>query len=265
MYKLISVLMVMAFMFQQSDRILARSKVLGKDVQYEADGVVLKGYLAYDTNVKMKSPGVLVVHEWWGLNDYARMRARMLASLGYTALALDMYGEGKQAAHPADAIKFSSEIMKNFETAKIRFNAAMDYLKGQPTVDPDRIGAIGYCFGGTTVLELARSGADVKGVASFHGTLDTPNPADAKNIKGSVLILQGADDPYVPIAQRTAFQDEMEKGGVDWQMNIYGHAVHSFTNPASGNDKPKGLAYNMKADKRSWEAMKLFFKEIFAR
>ena len=149
----------------------AKPMVEGKDVQYSADGVVLKGYLAYDKNVKGKRPGVLVVHEWWGLNDYARKRANMLAEMGYVALAVDMYGDGKQAMHPDDAGKFSSELMKNFDVAKARFMAALEFLKAQPAVDPDRIAAIGYCFGGGVVLNMARQGVDLKGVASFHGGL----------------------------------------------------------------------------------------------
>ena len=149
----------------------AKPDIEGKTVQYTVDGVVMKGYLAYDKNITGRRPGVLVVHEWWGLNDYARMRARMLAEMGYTALAVDMYGDGKQAMHPEDAGKFSSELMKNFDVAKARFMAALDFLKGQPTVDPGRIAAIGYCFGGGIVLNMARQGVDLRGVASFHGSL----------------------------------------------------------------------------------------------
>ena len=147
---------------------------------------------------------------------------------------------------------------------RARVNAALDTIRGLDVVDPKRIAAIGYCFGGATVLELARSGADVAGVVSFHGGLGTPNPGDAKNIKCKVLALVGGDDPSVPPAQVEAFEQEMRQAGVDWQVNIYGGAVHSFTNPASGNDSSRGAAYNEKADKRSWQAMRLFFGEIFA-
>jgi dienelactone hydrolase len=240
------------------------ARIHTETIQYTVDGEVMEGYLAYDAQMKGKRPGVLVVHEWWGINDYIKGRTEQLARLGYVAFAADIYGKGKRAKTPEEAGKLAGIYRNDRRLLRARANAGLAALRNVKGTDGSRLAAIGYCFGGMTVLELARSGADVRGVASFHGTLDTPNPADAKNIKGSVLILQGADDPYVPMAQRTAFQDEMEKGGVDWQMNVYGHSVHSFTNPASGDDPSKGVAYNGKADKRSWEAMKIFFKEIFA-
>ena len=162
----------------------AEPKIVGKTVEYNAEGVVMKGYLAYDENIKGKRPGVLVVDEWWGLSNYGRKRARMVAELGYTALAVDMYGEGKQATHPDDAAKLSSAVMKNFDVAKARFMAAMDFLKQQPTVDPTRIAAIGYCFGGGVVLNMARQGVDLKGVASFHGSLTAIKPAQPGMCQG---------------------------------------------------------------------------------
>ena len=149
----------------------AETKVIEKSVEYKADGTVLKGYLAYDSAIHGKRPGILVVHEWWGLNDYSRRRARMLAELGYTALAVDMYGNGKQATNPTDAGALSSEVMKNFDTAKVRFTAAEEFLKKQPTVDTSRIAAIGYCFGGGVLLNIARQGTDLKDIVSFHGNL----------------------------------------------------------------------------------------------
>ena len=167
----------------------AKPKVQGRTVEYTAQGTVMKGYLAYDENIKGKRPGVLIVHEWWGLNEYARKRARMLAELGYSALAADMFGEGKQAMHPDDAGKFSSELMKNFDVVKARFVAAMDFLKQQPTADPTRVAAIGYCFGGGVVLNMARQGVDLKGVASFHGSLTAVKPAQPGVVKAKILVL----------------------------------------------------------------------------
>ena len=182
---------------------------------------------------------------------------------GFHTFALDMYGKGVRAKTPEEAAKLSGIYKGDRPLMRARAQAGLDELRKQPLVDPARIAAIGYCFGGTTVLELARSGADVAGVVSFHGGLGTPQPADAKNIKGKVLVLHGADDPHVPPAEVAAFQDEMRKAAVDWQMIYYGGAVHSFTNPGSGTDASTGVAYNEKADKRSWEAMKAFFKELF--
>lgn len=232
-------------------------------VQYRHGETLLEGYLAYDDAVQGPRPGVLVVHEWMGLGDYAMKRAEQLAGMGYVAFALDMYGKGVRAKTPEEAAKLSGIYKGDRPLMRARAQAGLDELRKQPLVDPARIAAIGYCFGGTTVLELARSGADVAGVVSFHGGLGTPQPADAKNIKGKVLVLHGADDPHVPPAEVAAFQDEMRKAAVDWQMIYYGGAVHSFTNPGSGTDASTGVAYNEKADKRSWEAMKVFFKELF--
>ena len=232
-------------------------------VEYKQDSAVLEGYLAYDEAAAGRRPGVLVVHEWKGITPYEKKRAEQLAALGYVAFVADIYGKGVRPATNEEAGKVSGMYRSNRGLLRLRALAGLDVLKGFSRTDAGRIAAIGYCFGGTTVLELARSGAELSGVVTFHGVLDTPNPGDAKNIKGKVLVLTGADDPFVPEAQRVAFQDEMEKAGVDWQMVLYGAAVHSFTNPASGNNPSTGAAYNEKADKRSWEAMRLFFNEIF--
>jgi len=206
---------------------------------------------------------VLVVHEWWGLNDYAKRRAEELARLGYVAFALDMYGKGKATTDAKEAGRLSGMFKDNRPLGRARAAAGLDVLRSRPQVDPARLAAIGYCFGGTVVLELARSGADLKGAASFHGSLATPNPADAGNIKGKVLVLHGADDPFESSAEVATFQDEMRQANVDWQMNIYGGAVHSFTNPDSGRAGIKGVAYNEAADRRSWQALRAFFDEIF--
>ncbi len=261
---LISVVIMFAFAGAPS----AEPQIEGKAVQYSSGGVVLKGYLAYDKIVTGARPGVLVVHEWWGQNEYVRKRARMLAEMGYTALALDMYGEGKEATHPDDAAKFSSELMKNFDVAKARFMAAMEFLKKQPTVDPDRIAAIGYCFGGGVVLNMARQGVDLKGVASFHGSLAAVKPAEPGHVKAKILVLHGADDKFVKPEQIEAFKQEMKAAGADFEFIAYPGAVHGFTNPDADEYGKKfnlPLAYNAEADKKSWEELKKFLADIFKK
>ncbi len=232
-------------------------------VEYRQDSTVLEGYLAYDDALTGKRPGVLVVHEWKGITSYERGRVEQLAAMGYVAFAADIYGKGVRPSTSEEAGRISGIYRSNRDLLRKRVQAGLDALRASERTDPARIAAIGYCFGGTTVLELARSGANIAGIASFHGVLDSPNPGDARNIRAKVLVLTGADDPFVPPAQRQTFEKEMGQAGVDWEMNIYGGAVHSFTNPASGNDPSKGIAYNEKADRRSWEAMKQFFGEIF--
>ena len=244
---------------------LSQAAVETKSVEYRQGDTRLVGYLAYPKDAKGPLPGVLVVHEWMGLNDYAKRRAEQLAELGYIALAADIYGDGKIAANREEAGQLAGAYKKDRPLLRARVAAGLTALKAQPMVAGDKVAAIGYCFGGTTALELARSGADVAGVVSFHGGLDTPTPQDAKNIRAKVLVLHGADDPYVPAEQVAAFEDEMRKAGVDWQLVAYGGAVHSFTNPASGSDNSKGAAYNAAADARSWVAMQQFFNELFAK
>ena len=242
---------------------LARAKIVFKPVEYKQGQAVLEGLSVYDDAVKGKRPAVLVVHQWKGLSDYEKKRAEMLAQLGYNVFAVDIYGKGIRPANPQDASAEAGKYKENRSLLRARVNAGLDVLKKHELTDPGRIAAIGYCFGGTTALELARSGADIAGVVSFHGGLSTPNPEDAKNIKGKVLALHGADDPFVPPAEVAAFQEEMRKARVDWALTAYGNAVHSFTDWNAGDDNSKGAAYNEKADKRSWEAMKGFFAEVF--
>ncbi|MEA5113076.1 MAG: dienelactone hydrolase family protein [Geobacteraceae bacterium] len=242
----------------------AEAELVTKTVEYRQGNAILEGFLAWDDAVKGKRPGVLVVHEWTGLGNYVKKRVEQLARLGYVAFGADIYGKGIRPSTPEAASREAGKYKADRNLLRMRARAGLDQLSGHPMVDRSRIAAIGYCFGGTTVLELARSGADLQGVVSFHGGLDTPFPDDASRIRARVLALHGADDPFVPPGQVADFQNEMRKGRVDWQMNFYGGAVHSFTNPDSGNDPAKGVAYNEKADKRSWEAMKSFFKEIFS-
>jgi dienelactone hydrolase len=227
----------------------------------------MKGFLVFDGDVEGKRPGVLVVHEWWGHNDYARERARMLAELGYTALAVDMYGDGKQADHPDDAGKFAMEIFKNIETAQARFMAAYDLLKQQETTTPNKIAAIGYCFGGGVVLHMARIGTDLKAVASFHGGIQAISPAEKNTVNAYLLVFNGADDPMVTQEQIDAFKEEMESAGVQYEFINYTGAKHSFTNPIADSIGKKynlPLEYNENADKKSWEKMKSAFSKIFA-
>ncbi len=233
-----------------------------RTVEYQQGDTRLVGYLASPKDAQQPRPGVLVVHEWMGLNDYAKRRAEQLAELGYVALAADIYGDGKVAADRKEAGTLAGVYKQDRALFRARVAAGLAALKAQPGVAADKTVAIGYCFGGTAVLELARSGAEVAGVVSFHGGLDSPTPQDAKNIRAKVLVLHGADDPYVPAEQVAAFEDEMRKGGVDWQLIAYGNAVHAFTNPASGDDNSKGAAYNAAADARSWLAMRQFLDEV---
>jgi len=268
MKKFISAFSLVIFILGMAVLTSAEAKMKGQSVEYSAQGTALKGYLAYDDGQEGRRPGVLVVHEWWGLNDYARKRADMLAELGYVALAVDMYGDGKQATHPEDAQKFSSEVMKNFDAAKARFTAAMDFLKKQPQVDPARIAAIGYCFGGGVVLNMARQGVDLKGVASFHGALAAVKPAQPGMVKAKILVLTGADDKFVPPAQVEAFKQEMKSAGADLRVISYPGAIHSFTNPEAdvlGKKFNMPLAYNADADRKSWEEMKTFLSGVFRK
>lgn len=244
-----------------------QAKVIGEEIDYQSDGTTLKGYLAYDTATKDKRPGVLVVHEWWGHNDYARQRADMLAELGYVALAVDMYGEGKQAAHPEDAQKFSSEIANNMPLGQARFEAAMAVLKKHKATDKSDIAAIGYCFGGAVVLQMAREGLDLDAVVSFHGSLGTAKPAQADTVKARVMVAHGAADPFVKPEQITGFMDEMNQAGVDYRFTAYGGAVHSFTNPDAdmfGEKFKLPLKYNKQADEDSWLDMQTFLQQAFA-
>lgn len=241
----------------------ARAEIVTKTVEYKEGDTTLEGWVAYDDSVKGARPGVLIVHQWKGLGAYEKMRAEMLAKMGYVAFACDIYGKGIRPTAMPDAAAQAGKYKNDRPLLRKRVNAGLETLLKQEGVDKKKVAAIGYCFGGTSVLELARSGADVGGVVSFHGGLGSPTPEDAKNIKAKVLALHGADDPNVPSAEVGAFEKEMRDAKVDWQLVAYGNAVHSFTDKGAGNDNSKGAAYNEKADKRSWEDMKDLFAEIF--
>lgn len=241
----------------------ARADIVSRSVDYRHGDAQLSGYMAYDDSIMKPRPGVLVFHDWMGEAEFDRNISRKLAAMGYVAFSADMYGAGIRPRNGQEAGKLAGIYRSNRTLMRNRADAALQMLLSSEMVDRSKVAAMGYCFGGGVALELARSGAPLTGVVSFHGNLDTPNPADGKNIKGKVLILHGADDPFVPYEQVTAFQQEMRQTGVDWQFVYYGNAVHAFTNPAAGSDNSKGAAYNEKADRRSWRAMKDFFEEIF--
>ncbi len=243
----------------------ARAEIVTRTVEYKQGDTVLEGFLAYESGGPARKPGVLVVHDWLGVSADTRKRAEQLAKMGYVAFAADVYGKGVRPASGTEAGPLAGKYKADRKLLRARVMAGFDELARQPNVDPDRIAAIGYCFGGTTVLELARAGAKVVGVVSFHGGLDSPTPADGKNIKGKVLALHGADDPFVSKEDLAAFEQELRAAGVDWQLVKYGGAVHSFTIVGAGNDNSKGAAYNATADRRSWKAMEDFFAEIFAK
>ena len=243
----------------------AQGAIKTETVKYSAGDTECVGFLAYDDAASGKRPGVLISPEWMGLNDYARSRAKQLAEMGYVALALDPYGAGKNAADVKQASEWSGALKKDRKTLRARAMAALETLKKQERVDTNKIAAIGYCFGGTTVLELARAGAPIAGVVSFHGGLSTDMPATAGGVKAKVLVCHGADDPFVPEAEVQAFQKEMRDAKADWSLVAYGNTVHSFTNPGASAAGLQGVAYNESSDKRSWQAMTDFFAELFGK
>ena len=242
---------------------LTAGEITAKPVEYKQADTALEGWLAVPKDLKGKAPGVLIIHDWTGVAKYSKSRADQLAGLGYVAMVADIYGKGVRPEGPAECGKQAGLYKGDRALFRLRLLAALEEFKKQPNVDAGNVVAIGYCFGGTGVLELARAGADVKGVVSFHGGLDSPAPADGKNIKTKVLVLHGADDPMVSAEGLAAMEKEFKDAGVDWQLVSYGGAVHSFTNPNAGTDKSKGNAYDPVADQRSWTHMRGFFAEIF--
>lgn len=233
-------------------------------IDYKQGDTALEGFLAYDDSSSTKRPGVLIVHQWEGITDYEKMRAKMLAEMGYVAFCADIYGKNNRPKTVQEAGAIAGKFRGSDRSLlRARVNAGLDELKRNPLVDTHRVAAIGYCFGGTTVLELARSGAELNGVVSFHGGLDSPNPADGKKIRCKILVLAGADDPFQTPENLAAFEKEMRDAHVDWQITFYGGAVHAFTQPGVDQANIPGAKYNERADKRSWQAMKEFFAEIF--
>lgn len=243
--------------------ILASAEVVLEEVEYTHNGQPLIGFLAYDNAVSAIRPGVMIIHDWNGIDDYEKGRAKQLAELGYVAFAADIYGKGHTAAEKGKAGEWAGKF-RNGDRAlfRERLTAGLNELKSHVQVDSERVAAIGYCFGGTGVLELARSGAELEGVVSFHGGLSASETATTTTIQTRILVCHGADDPGVPAEQVNAFQDEMRAAKADYQLIAYGDAVHSFTNPGAGIDKSRGNAYNEAADKRSWEHLKVFLAEV---
>jgi len=243
--------------------VAARAEVKTRTISYEYGGVTFKGHLAWDAAAEGKRPGVLVVHEWWGLNDYARKRAEQLAGLGYVAFACDMYGEGKHTEHPNEAGQFAGEVRKNVKVWQGRAQAALKVLTEQPQVDADKLAAIGYCFGGSTALQLAYTGADLKAVVTFHAALPVPDAEQSKAIKAKLLICHGAADRFIPEETAAKFRAALEEAKVDYAMVYLGNAKHSFTVKDIDAKGVNGLAYNAEADRRSWQYMRLLFNEVF--
>jgi len=242
------------------------AEIQTRELSYQsADGTPLVGYYAYDDAIEGPRPGILVVHEWWGLNDYAKRRARDLAELGYSALAIDMYGQGKNTEHPADAQAFMQAATANAGNARGRFLAGLDLLKAQAQTDADKLAAIGYCFGGRVVLDMARQGVPLAGVVSFHGSLATSTPATPGSVKARILIAHGEADSFVSDQDIANFKREMEQAGARYQFNRYPGAKHSFTDPGADAHQAQGLdiAYQKEADERSWADMQAFFKQLF--
>jgi dienelactone hydrolase len=234
-----------------------------EDIEYHADGARLVGYLAVDEAGAAKRPGVIVAHEGGGLGDHAKEAARRLAAAGYVAFALDYYGDGKPLADLGQALRRIQPWLADPTGIRARAHAALEVLVAQPRTDPARLAAIGYCFGGTTVLEMARAGENLKAVVGFHSGLATARPAAPGAVKGRVLVQIGANDPVIPPEQRLAFEKEMTAAGVDWRMVLYGGAAHSFTNPRVDALGRPGFAYHEASDRRSWRAMLDLFKETF--
>jgi dienelactone hydrolase len=243
--------------------LVTRAELRTETVDYQQGETPLQGWLAYDDSIHAKRPGVLIVHQWLGLTAYEKHRAEMLARLGYVAFCSDIYGKDIRPHTTREAGIEATKYKTNRALVRNRVNAGLNLLKNSEQVDSRRLAAIGYCFGGTTVLELARSGADLNGVVSFHGGLDSPAPADGKNIRCKILVCHGADDPFQKAEDLSAFESELRSAKVDWRLIKYGGAVHGFTQPATGNDNSNGAAYNALADQRSWMDLQQFLAEIF--
>ena len=239
--------------------------IVGEEVSYATDSTEMKGYIVYDKNMEGKRPGIIVVHEWWGHNEYTRRRADMLAELGYTALAIDMYGDGKQAEHPDDAGKFMNQVISNMDEANARFMKALETLKNHPTVSEENIAAVGYCFGGSVVLTMANAGYDLKAVAAFHSGVQLPIPPSA-DIKAKILVCNGAADPFISPESVVQFKAAMDSVGADYTYIAYDSAVHAFTSPDADDLGEKfglPLAYNEKADNASWAELQTLLTAVF--
>jgi dienelactone hydrolase len=242
-----------------------QAQVVSKTIEYEYQGTKLAGTMVWNDSIRERRPGILVAHDWMGHGPFALDKAKQLAREGYVTFAVDMYGKGVYAEDTQQASQLAGAIKKDRALMRGRIGAAFDVLKQQPQVDTQRTGAIGFCFGGTTALELARSGANVTAVVSFHGGLETSMKAEPGKVRAKILVLHGADDPYVPPEEVDAFEKEMKAAKANWELVMYGGTVHSFTQRSAGTDNSKGAAYNEQADRRSFLAMKNFFDEVFGK
>lgn len=239
----------------------AAAAVQTEAVDYSVDGAPHTGYVAYDDAIEGRRPGVLVVPEWWGVNDYVKTRARQLAEMGYVAFVADMYGQGKATASAEQAGQWSKAAKPRLRELT---RAALSELRALPRTDPERIAAIGFCFGGTSVLELAYSGAEIDGVVSFHGNL--PVPSDSDEIQAQILVLHGAADPFVPLADvQTLVEALNARQDLDWHLTMFGHAEHAFSNPGADDYDMDGVSYSETAARRAWAQMQRFFDNLFAR
>lgn len=244
---------------------ITQAEIKTETLPYKVGDTECRGYLAYDDSIEGKRPGVLVVHEWWGLNDYAKKRTEELARLGYVALAADIYGEGKTTEHPADAGKMAGEVRANVGEWRDRAQAALDALKAQPQCDSEKLAAIGYCFGGATALQLAYTGADLDAVVTFHGALPAATPEEAKQIKAELQVNHGADDPMIGPDAVAAFKKPLDEAGVKYEFIAYPGAVHSFTVPTADEVGMEGIKYNKDADEKSWAAMQELFQRTLGK
>jgi len=253
--------------FMLSLTAIAQAEIKTQEIKYAVGNANLKGYLAYDDAISKKRPGILVVHEWWGHNEYARSRARKLAELGYTAFAIDMYGDGKLAEHPSDASKFMQAAFKDFDSASARFEKAKEILQSHKTVDSSRMASIGYCFGGAVSLRMAQRGSDLDGVVAFHGALALEPAASKKKITASILVANGSSDAFIKPEAVASFTKEMYQANADFTYISFSEVAHSYTNPKADEIGKKfnipNLKYNKEADDRSWKAMQRFFDRIF--
>jgi len=269
MRTLLSFFLLFSFAACADSDVQTTGVVQTQEIDYSSGGTALKGYLAYDDSVKGKRPGILVVHEWWGHNEHARERARMLAKLGYTALAVDMYGDGKTADHPEKAGEFMNAAFKDWEGSQARFNAAKKLLQDHATVDPERIAAIGFCFGGAVSLRMARGGADLDAVVAFHSALPLDPPVSKGQVKAAVLVINGADDGFLDPKTVASFKQEMAAATEDFQYVSLEGVKHSYTNKQadvfSKKFKIENLKYNKAADQKAWSAMQDLFKRVFSK
>lgn len=274
-FKTLPLLMIVVLLFScgnqssestENEETVKEPNIVGVEVSYSTDSTEMKGYIVYDESIEGKRPGILVVHEWWGHNDYTRERATMLAELGYTALAIDMYGDGKQAEHPEDAGKFSGQVMSNMDEAKARFMKALETLKNHPSVNPEKIAAIGYCFGGSVVLTMANAGIDLDAVAAFHSGVNLPIKPNHETLKTKILVCNGADDPFITPESVEEFKAKMDSVGADYKYVAYENAVHAFTSKGAdelGKKFDLPLAYNENADNASWLELQTLLNSVF--